>query len=74
MRQTIDITEAGLKPPARLAEVTLDGSDTGSECIKGNVIICPGGAYRWHSPREALPVAKAFAAQGWKPWILYYTV
>ena len=40
MRQTIDITEAGLKPPARLAEVTLDGSDTGSECIKGNVIIC----------------------------------
>ena len=77
MRQTIDITEAGLKPPARLAEVTLDGSDTGpeygSECIKGNVIICPGGAYRWHSPREALPVAKAFAAQGWKPWILYYT-
>lgn len=78
MRQTINITEAGLKPLARLAEVTLDGSDTGPEygpeCIKGNVIICPGGAYRWHSPREALPVARAFAAQGWKPWILYYTV
>ena len=82
MRQTIDITEAGLDSTVRLAEVKLDGSDTGSECgpeygpecIKGNVIICPGGAYRWHSPREALPVAKAFAAQGWKPWILYYKV
>ena len=41
---------------------------------KGNIIICPGGAYKWHSPREALPVAKAFAGQGWKPWILYYSV
>lgn len=82
MRQTINLTEAGLDSTVRLAEVKLDGSDTGSEygpeygpeCIKGNVIICPGGAYRWHSPREALPVAKAFAAQGWKPWILYYKV
>lgn len=41
---------------------------------KGNVIICPGGAYRWHSPREALPVALAFAGYGWKPWILYYKI
>ena len=55
MRQTINLTEAGLDSTVRLAEVKLDGSDTGSECgpeygpecIKGNVIICPGGAYRW---------------------------
>lgn len=42
--------------------------------IKGNIIICPGGAYRWHSPREALPVARAFAARGWNPWILHYKI
>ncbi len=41
---------------------------------KGNVIILPGGAYVKLSPREAQPVADAFAAIGWKPWILYYTV
>ncbi|HIR44488.1 MAG TPA: acetyl esterase, partial [Candidatus Ventrisoma faecale] len=32
------------------------------------MIICPGGGYQWHSPREAKPVARAFAARGWKPW------
>lgn len=41
---------------------------------KGNVIICPGGGYRWISPREAQPVADAFAANGWQPWILFYSV
>lgn len=41
---------------------------------KGNVIIFPGGGYEWHSPREAEPVANAFGAAGWKPWILYYPV
>ena len=41
---------------------------------KGSVIICPGGGYQWLSPREGEPVAKAFAALGWKPWILYYSV
>lgn len=47
---------------------------TESQALKGNVIIFPGGAYRWHSPREAEPVANAFAGAGWKPWILYYPV
>lgn len=74
MRRTIDLTEAVADPAVPLTEVRMDGSHTDSGCIRGNVIICPGGAYRWHSPREALPVAKAFAAHGWKPWILYYTV
>lgn len=41
---------------------------------KGSVIICPGGGYQWLSPREGEPVARAFAALGWKPWILYYSV
>ncbi len=41
---------------------------------RGNVIIFPGGGYEWHSPREAQPVAEAFAAAGWRPWLLYYQV
>ena len=41
---------------------------------KGSVVICPGGGYQWLSPREGEPVARAFAALGWKPWILYYSV
>lgn len=41
---------------------------------KGQVILCPGGGYTWLSPREAQPVADAFAAQGWTAWVLSYTV
>ena len=38
------------------------------------VIICPGGAYRWLSPRESEPVARAFEAMGYETSILRYTV
>ncbi len=41
---------------------------------KGVVVICPGGGYEWLSPREAEPVAAAFAAGGWVPAVLSYTV
>ena len=40
---------------------------------KGVVIICPGGGYEWLSPREAEPVAQAFARVGWVGLILRYT-
>lgn len=51
--------------------LALDGP---AGAARGHVIICPGGGYQWHSPREAKPVARAFAARGWKPWVLYYPV
>lgn len=38
------------------------------------VVICPGGAYRWLSPRESEPVARAFEAMGYGTSILRYTV
>lgn len=41
---------------------------------KGLVIICPGGAYRWLSPREAEPVANAFRQGGWGAAVLEYTI
>lgn len=46
----------------------------GHGCRKGNVILCPGGGYEWLSPREAQPVADAFAAGGWTAWVLSYTL
>ena len=39
-----------------------------------NIIICPGGAYRWLSPRESEPVARAFEGMGYAASILRYPV
>ena len=38
------------------------------------IVICPGGAYRWLSPRESEPVARAFEALGCETSILIYRV
>lgn len=40
---------------------------------RGCVLICPGGGYEWRSPREADPVARAFAEKGFAPAVLEYT-
>lgn len=37
------------------------------------ILILPGGAYRWTSPREAEPVALRFAARGYAVFVLDYT-
>ncbi len=37
------------------------------------VLILPGGAYAWNSPREAEPVALRFAARGWAAYVLEYS-
>jgi len=41
---------------------------------KAIIVICPGGAYQWLSPRESEPVARAFEAMGYETSILRYTV
>jgi acetyl esterase/lipase len=41
---------------------------------KGSVLVIPGGAYVWKSPRETFPVAEVFAAAGYQAAILEYTV
>lgn len=49
-------------------------SDRVSVCRKKPaVLIIPGGAYRWVSPREAAPVAVRFLAKGYSAFILEYT-
>lgn len=62
-----------LEQKIRLEEIKT-GSCQSEGDWKGNVILCPGGGYQWLSPREELPVADAFIKQGWRTWILYYTV
>jgi len=37
------------------------------------VLILPGGAYRWTSPRESEPVALRFAVRGYVPFVLHYS-
>ena len=41
---------------------------------KAIIVICPGGAYQWLSPRESAPVARAFEAMGYETSVLRYTV
>lgn len=41
--------------------------------LRPAVLILPGGAYRWTSPREAEPVALRFAARGWAAFVLDYS-
>ena len=40
---------------------------------KALIIICPGGAYSWRSPREGIPVAEKFNKLGYSCEILHYT-
>jgi acetyl esterase/lipase len=41
---------------------------------KGAIIICPGGGYKFLSPRESEPVADAFRSIGWQAFVLSYSV
>lgn len=37
------------------------------------ILILPGGGYAAIAPREGAPVAEAFAARGWRTFVLYYS-
>ena len=41
---------------------------------KASIIICPGGAYRFLSPRESEPVARTFREMGFETEILRYPI
>ncbi len=58
-----------------LTTYILDGSPEMSNMLKKRgILICPGGAYKFCSDREAEPVAMAFLAQGYNAFILRYSV
>ena len=53
---------------------TLDTYILNGDKIRGAVLICPGGAYAFTSPREAEPIAIKFNAAGFHAFVLYYSV
>ena len=50
------------------------GLKLGQEMARPAVVICPGGGYVYLSPREAEPVALAYAAKGIHAFVLNYSV
>lgn len=62
------------QPDATLEGYILDCELTlGQESERPAVIVCPGGGYLYCSPREAEPVALAYAARGMHAFILRYS-
>lgn len=64
-------------PEGSVARLTCYNSVT-SDRVSSNrkkpaVLIMPGGAYRWTSPREAEPVALRFLAKGYSVFVLEYS-
>lgn len=53
---------------------TLDTYILKGNKIRGAVLICPGGAYSFTSPREAEPIAIKFNAAGFHAFVLNYSV
>jgi acetyl esterase/lipase len=41
--------------------------------VRPALVICPGGAYRWRSPREKDPPAFEFLSMGYQVFILEYS-
>lgn len=50
------------------------GLKLGQELARPAVVICPGGGYVYLSPREAEPVAMAYAAKGIQAFVLHYSL
>ena len=46
----------------------------GNGALRPAVLIMPGGAYAYTSPREAEPIALRFLSAGFNAFVLYYTV
>ena len=42
--------------------------------MRRSIIICPGGGYRFRSPREAEPIAMVFVAKGFNCFVVEYHV
>lgn len=74
----VNYAAAGAQPPAGPAHMTcylLPASDEiPDQKEKPMVLVCPGGAYRFRSAREAEPVAMQFLAAGMHAAVVHYSV
>lgn len=76
---SVDYQEMGVKPSPRQTTLTtyiLDKRTIEESVIKPRpaVIICPGGAYSFTSPREGEPLAMKYCAAGFHSFVLDYSV
>lgn len=70
--ETISIEENG--HAARLDAYLLDESHANPVKPRRSLLIIPGGAYAFVSPREAEPIALKFLSEGFNCFILWYAV
>lgn len=74
---SVDFGKAGLPEPRKPATLTCfilpSSPEIPLQSEKPMVIICPGGAYRFCSDREAEPIAMKFLACGMHAAVLRYT-
>lgn len=62
-------------PDVRLeAYLSDEGIKFGQNMARPAIVICPGGGYVYLCPREAEPIALAYAAKGFNAFILRYSV
>ncbi len=67
-----DITVKGFT--AKLTGYILDNfNEIDIDRKRSTILICPGGAYAWTSPREAEPIAMRFASHGFQCFVLDYS-
>ena len=63
------------KPEITLNSYLIENSDQYRQGeMRPAVLVCPGGAFRFHSDREGEPVALAYVAQGFHAFVLRYSV
>ena len=71
--RSFPIRVPGIETPCTL---TLYGQDLKEPIQKGRrspaLLVCPGGAYMYTSPREAEPIALVFLARGFNVFVLRY--
>ncbi len=73
IHQTIPMKQTGSQDYARLITYVHEPSDEIGITRRPLVLICPGGAYWYTSPREAEPIALAFANMGYHSAVLHYS-
>lgn len=68
---TLELTNSGVTLTAYLLDASGEMSNAN---VRPAIMICPGGAYRVCSDREAEPIAMAFLAEGYHVFVLRYSL
>ena len=67
-------TQNAEKETASVTAYLLDWSVEERKKVRPAVVVCPGGGYRFVSPREGEPVAMQYLSMGYHVFVLRYSV